>query len=52
MDHLEYLAAIGRKGGKILSPRKLRALKRIAKLPRPGARKPKPVAQKVTQQES
>jgi hypothetical protein len=32
----EYLASIGRKGGKTLSPKKLAQLKRIAKKPRPG----------------
>ena len=34
-----YLAAIGRKGGRIMTPRKRAHLKRISKLPRPGARK-------------
>ncbi len=35
----KYLAAIGRKGGRKMSPKKRAHLKRISKLPRPGARK-------------
>ena len=35
----KYLAAIGRKGGRVMTPRKRAHLKRISKLPRPGARK-------------
>src|SRR5262245_45903782 len=36
---LQCPACIGAKGGKVLSPKKLRALKQAAKRPRPGARK-------------
>jgi hypothetical protein len=35
----KYLASIGRKGGKKMTPRKRAHLKRISKLPRPGGRK-------------
>lgn len=37
-------ACQGSKGGKVLSPKKLAALKRISKLPRPGGRKTKQTA--------
>ena len=35
----KYLASIGRKGGRKMTPKKRAHLKRISKLPRPGARK-------------
>jgi hypothetical protein len=35
----KYLAAIGRKGGRKMTPKKRAHLKRISKLPRPGGRK-------------
>ena len=35
----KYLAEIGGKGGRKMTPKKRAHLKRISKLPRPGARK-------------
>jgi hypothetical protein len=36
----DYLASIGRKGGSKMTAKKLAALKKNAKRPRPGRRKP------------
>lgn len=35
----KYLAEIGGKGGRVMTPKKRAHLKRISTLPRPGARK-------------